>query len=329
MNDYDAIRNNWLTETQKHWDIWIDFGKRAMTGTTATRSSASDLSTDALFNGWPSMFAMTPPAAAQEFFLRLLGFSQSYFRMADQFLGGAAHYRDLPMGQWFEGMATPFQSRDRLAVWDLPLDTWRRTMSSMLPLPGDFLQAAQTEDMARVPPQLREHIDRFLAIPAVGYSREALEQYQKLTRLMVDYLRALTDYNFALMHVGARSTERFTKKIAEQDAPIDSLRKIYDLWVDAFEEGYAEFAMSSEHAVLFGRMVNALIAVKHQGSLLVDETLEAMNMPTRREINTMHLRVHEARRANYTLRAELELIRDRLDTYDHALNEREAAGTNR
>src|SRR6185369_9435648 len=143
------------------------------------------------------------------------------------------------------------------------------------------------------------------------------------------YLRALTDYNFALMQVGARSTERFTKKISEQDAPVNSLRKIYDLWVDAFEEGYAEFAMSSEHAALFGRMVNALIAVKHQGSLLVDEALESMNMPTRREINTMHLRVHEARRANFTLRAELELIRDRLDAYDHALSKREPAATNR
>jgi hypothetical protein len=63
---------------------------------------------------------------------------------------------------------------------------------------------------------------------------------------------------------------------------------------------------------MYGEMVNALMAVKHHGSLLVDEMLESMNMPTHREINTLHRRHHETRRDLRALRSEVEQLRDEL-----------------
>jgi len=148
----------------------------------------------------------------------------------------------------------------------------------------------------------------------VGYSRESQEQYQQLTRLVLDYQKAMQDYAIALSKVGVKSTDRFQEKLTEATAsngePVSSLRDFYNLWVDACEEVYGEYSMSSEYSEMYGEMVNAMMAVKHHGSLLVDETLESMNMPTHREINTLHQRLHEMRRDYRSLRDEIEQLRD-------------------
>ena len=88
-----------------------------------------------------------------------------------------------------------------------------------------------------------------------------------------------------------------------------SLREFYNIWVDACEEVYGEYAMSGEYSEMYGEMVNALMQVKRHSSLLVDEMLESMNMPTHREINTLHQRLHEMRREYRALRDEIEQLR--------------------
>jgi class III poly(R)-hydroxyalkanoic acid synthase PhaE subunit len=200
-----------------------------------------------------------------------------------------------------------------MSFWDMPLDTWQRTVSSFSPFPGDFLKAVHPEGADAMAGDMREHLDRFLSMPGVGYSRESQEQYQQLARLMLDYQKAMQDYAIALSKVGVKSTDRFQEKLAETTAsgePVSSLRAFYDLWVDACEQVYGDFAMTDEYSEMYGEMVNALMAVKHHGSLLVDEMLESMNMPTHREINTLHRRLHEMRRDYRALRSEVERLRD-------------------
>jgi polyhydroxyalkanoate synthase subunit PhaE len=58
------------------------------------------------------------------------------------------------------------------------------------------------------------------------------------------------------------------------------------LLVDCGEEAYAEFTYTKEFSDLYGRLTNALMAVKHHGRNVVDEILGALNMPTRRGMNT-------------------------------------------
>ena len=41
---------------------------------------------------------------------------------------------------------------------------------------------------------MRDQIDRFLSVPGVGYTRESQEQYQRLSRLLLDYQQALRDW---------------------------------------------------------------------------------------------------------------------------------------
>jgi hypothetical protein len=54
------------------------------------------------------------------------------------------------------------------------------------------------------------------------------------------------------------------------------------------------------------------MALKQRMSVMVDETLGAMNMPTRSELRTLQDRVQETRRENKRLRRELDALKREL-----------------
>jgi regulator of replication initiation timing len=98
----------------------------------------------------------------------------------------------------------------------------------------------------------------------------------------------------------------------ESGKPIDSARALYDNWVECCEGVYAEEVSTPEYARIHGELINAQMALKKRMSVMVDESLGAMNMPTRGELRTLQMRLQETRRENKHLRQELEAIKRRI-----------------
>ncbi len=112
-----------------------------------------------------------------------------------------------------------------------------------------------------------------------------------------------------------QSVERFEGKIKELSAAgkaVGSARELYDLWVDCCEEVYGEYVSTDEYATLHAELVNNLMQVKRHAGALIDEYLGAMNMPTRREVNTLHRRMQETRREGKAFAAELAGLKEEL-----------------
>jgi hypothetical protein len=82
--------------------------------------------------------------------------------------------------------------------------------------------------------------------------------------------------------------------------------------VHCCEEVYADEVSTPEYAHIHGQLVNAQMALKKRMSEMVDESLGAMNMPTRSELRTLQDRVQETRRENKHLRHELEAVKRRI-----------------
>ena len=320
----------WLDAQRKFWDAWMDMTRQA--GTAATKNQATENPwANGLDQWWKAVAPMTSGSAPllQDFFDKLVGMGKSYFSMAEHVATAPGADDKTPgdaVSDWLDRVREACsawgaslsaqqdpQLRDFMSFWNMPMDTWQRTASSFSPMPGDYLHALHPEGADAMAGDMREHLDRFLSMPGVGYSRESQEQYQQLARMVLDYQKAMQDYAIALSKVGVKSTDRFQEKLNESavsDEPVTSLRAFYDLWVDACEEVYGEYAMSGEYSEMYGEMVNALMQVKRHSSLLVDEMLESMNMPTHTEINTLHKRLHEMRREYRALREEIEQLRD-------------------
>ena len=175
-------------------------------------------------------------------------------------------------------------------------------------MPGDFLEDLKPENFERV-------TDRFLSVPGVGYTRESQESLQTGIKLWNQYVKASNEFNNAMCNVGINALDAMRVKIiqmAEQGKEINSLREVYDLWVDCNEEAYARFVFSDEYSELNGKLTNALMAVKQHGRNVVDEVLGGMNMPTRRGINTMQKRQQEMRREQKDANNKIENLQQEI-----------------
>jgi polyhydroxyalkanoate synthase subunit PhaE len=328
MADSDSTGDQWLEAQRRYWDAWMDMTRRGLEAATPAQKAAANPWADAMEQWWQSV-APSTPKPAQDLLGQMVNLGKSYFSMAEG-LGKMDPATDATqiVENWTRMMAEAFSSasqgmnpfagvagkagRQGLAFWDLPFDTVSRTMSAGMPFPGDFMKAFEVER----PTDVREQMDRMLSAPALGYARESQEQHQKFTRLMLEYEQAMTEYQTGFGGLGSRSMEAFKKRLedrAQEGGPVNSIREVFNIWVDACEEVYADYAMSDEYARRYGRMVNALMAVKHQGAQLVDEWLEAMNMPTRGDLGTVQRRLHDTRADYQRLRVQSESMRAELD----------------
>ena len=162
----------------------------------------------------------------------------------------------------------------------------------------------------------QEQFCRALSIPGLGYNREQQESIQKLARHLLAYHDALRAYKLAFAKTAKASLVSVQERLRvmhEAGEKIESLRALYDMWVDASEEAYADFAMSDEYQVVYGDLVNTLMHVRSDMNELAEHQYQLMNIPTRSEIDTMQHRQQENRRENRQLRHELAQLRAQVE----------------
>ncbi|MEO7430956.1 MAG: class III poly(R)-hydroxyalkanoic acid synthase subunit PhaE [Dokdonella sp.] len=138
-----------------------------------------------------------------------------------------------------------------------------------------------------------------LELPAFGMMRERQEQQQESAIAWLDYQEQTARYNALMLKASQRGFELFEGKLTEREQPgrqIDSMRALYDLWVDAAEEGYAEIALSKEFREIYGAMVNAQMRVRSHVQHSVERVATEFGMPTRSEINSIGERLQSLRR---------------------------------
>ena len=241
-----------------------------------------------------------------------------FFRMADTFARPMPQFGGSPTDAWshmtkaLNDMQKAFSGGQEqgdqalhkmMAFWELPYDNWQRMMSSLSPIPGDLLR-----NMPHAPAGT---VDKVLSAPGLGYTREEQSQYQDLIRRSLDYQKALQEYLSFFSGMGMKSIQRMRatlERLQASDKVIDSARGLYDTWVGCCEDVYAEDVQSAEYARIHGHLVNAQMALKQRMSIMVDESLGAMNMPTRNELRTLQDRVQQVRRENKALRKELHAL---------------------
>jgi class III poly(R)-hydroxyalkanoic acid synthase PhaE subunit len=135
--------------------------------------------------------------------------------------------------------------------------------------------------------------------PAFGYTRERQLQNQALLEAMREYADASARYQALIQRANAEGFERLQDKLKQHVEPgrqVDSLKALYDLWVDAAEEAYADIALSDEFRDVYGAMVNAQMHVRKLQQRQLDAWCREVGMPTRSEVESLGKRVQELRR---------------------------------
>lgn len=314
MSNGSLFNDDWLELQRKYWDSWAQMSRKAMGLESESKMTAP---WEGALDHWWKAWSPAASDASKAFMDKMIDQGKVFFRMAETFASRGEEGSDSSgIGFWtkaLEDMQKRFMgaadgSKDStermMSFWELPLDNWQRMMSSMSPMPGDFLR-----NMPHA--QFKDNLDRALSAPGLGYTREEQSQYQDLTRCAIEYQSALQDYAAFYSRLGMKSVERmgtYIQGIIDSGKPIESARALYDNWVASCEAVYAEEVATPEYAKTHGHLVNSQMALKKRLAIMVDENLGAMNMPSRSELRTLEDRLQETRRENKKLLHAVTLL---------------------
>ncbi len=140
----------------------------------------------------------------------------------------------------------------------------------------------------------------WLGMPTIGIGREHQERLQNLARAQLDYQEKLAAHNAALLKNAQQAFENFEKKLAEHESPgseITSARALFDLWIDAAEDAFAQMALSRDYREVYGQMVNAQMRLRQDVQKEIENLSGQLGMPTRTEMEAAHRKIAELERA--------------------------------
>ncbi len=137
------------------------------------------------------------------------------------------------------------------------------------------------------------------ATPAFGLNRERQMQQQTLGAAVLASMQASASYQQLIQRANAQGMQRLQDKLAEHAEPgrqIDSMKGLYDLWVDASEEAYADIALSDEFRDAYGEMVNTQMRVRQLQQKQTEQLCQELGVPTRSEVSSLGERLQALRR---------------------------------
>jgi len=332
MNDSSFWNEDWMKIQKDYWENWTEMSRQA-----AGLQAPPKPPWESAMEHWWQAVAPSVSGMPKDFMEKMLDQGKALFHMGNTITGQLTAGQDwaaaidktmADMQKAFEGSigAVTGASGSNAALsnlmgfWEMPMDNWQRMTSSLSLMPGDVLRNFSPHG----------HMDRFLSAPGLGYTREEEEQYKDTVQCAMNYQKALGEYAQFFSRTGILSVERMKQKIQELmegGGTIDSARGLYDLWISACEEVYGEQVMAPEYARIHGHLVNALMELKQRLGQMVDTSLGALNMPTRREIRTLQDRLQETRREDKALYGQLELLKEQVMQLKNQVAQLQATAT--
>jgi class III poly(R)-hydroxyalkanoic acid synthase PhaE subunit len=289
---------------QEYWDKWLNFNRQALE--TSPWSEALGFLWQALS---PSI-----PQDNQEVFKKFIEQGKNYFLFSEEFIkifqGLSAEDGQLS-GDWDqlwqkgltqlqENLVNSMRTGNQFGFWGLPLDNWQRTAAFFSNFPGDILQNLKAEAIKVLGEDLLHHeMQRFLSIPNHGVTREWQAQLQQGIRLWLTYQRAQEEYVNLFNKIGLHALDLLRDKIkakSQAGESFDSLKAVYELWLNCGEEAYAKFVHSEEYCKVYSNLINSLMAWKLYERKRIDEWLASLKLPTRQEFDTVIARLQQLRR---------------------------------
>jgi class III poly(R)-hydroxyalkanoic acid synthase PhaE subunit len=161
---------------------------------------------------------------------------------------------------------------------------------------------------------LRRDAGRWLHLPAFGQHREHQERLQALMQSQLDYQERNAAFNALMGKCAQRAFEVFEDRLAACEEPgrqVSSARGLFDLWIDAAEQAYAEIALSQEFREVSGALTNAQMRLRAGVQREVELVSAQFGMPTRTEVDSAHRKIAELERALRRTKAQADSGRPR------------------
>ncbi len=285
---------NFEDKARQYWSAWEDAMRHGQAAGSAARpppAPDSDVPQDwrKAVDWWSQLLTTQAAPQAQE--------------AIDRFLNQA--------GAWFGTMqevAAQFAGRDTSA--NEVSDAWRKAVQGqggqlMQWTLGSLRGGSQVgfdpwlQEAAQTWEKWRQENASWLDMPAFGLNRNHQARLQKLARAQQDYQEQSQAYGEQLKAAIEQAFTRFASKLSEHESSgsqLTSARALFDLWIEAAEESYADVALSDQFRQVYGGFANAHMRMRAALQEQVEELSERFGMPTRSEMDAAHRRIAELER---------------------------------
>lgn len=278
--------NQWQGLSRNLVSFWQDMARQAEAAGVPHRSPSPAAGWQHGFEQWARHFS-SGGGAQNETIDRIIDSAKSYAAFMQAALASATAAPAMPPNwndAWRGGFGIPGAS-------PMPFDT--SFLNAFQNLQGAGFGAMQ-------PPIANlDDLKGWMSLPAFGLAREHQEHHQKASVAWVEYQEQTARYGALMLKAAQRGFELFEGKLTEREQPgrqIETFRALYDLWVDAAEEGYAEIALSTEFREAYGAMVNAQMRLRSLIQQDVERLSGQLGMPTRSEVDSIGERLQALRR---------------------------------
>jgi polyhydroxyalkanoate synthase subunit PhaE len=157
---------------------------------------------------------------------------------------------------------------------------------------------------------------RFLSASAVGSTRESTEPLLKGFDAWVEMNRAAVDFQTELANTDMHAVEALMRRLVdmgEKGEHITTVRGFFDLWVDNHEKAYNELFGSDSFATIQGRFVNASLIYRRRQAEMLDELMDTVGLPSRKEVDQIHRHVHDLRIELRWMKRDMRALRRELE----------------
>src|SRR5690554_5668692 len=280
---------------QRYWSAWSDTMRQAAPGSGSQPGMQAGMQAWHNAVDWWTRQAHGNRAGVNDALERFNAQARTWFgqmqQIAAQFAGRNGTARDIAAA-WRESLG---------ASGDNPFPEMFRTMR------GHGLMGLEQwiEDASPYLDATLREGKGWLGMPAFGVGREHQERLQQLAQAQMEYQQANGAYNALMLKASQSAFEIFEDKLVEHEEPgrqIESPRALFDLWIDAAEEAYAEIALSLEFRKAYGELADAQMRLRAGIQAQIEQAARLFDLPTRSELDGAHRKIVELERAVRRLR---------------------------
>ncbi|AFC85559.1 poly(R)-hydroxyalkanoic acid synthase subunit PhaE [Frateuria aurantia] len=178
---------------------------------------------------------------------------------------------------------------------------------------GHWIEAMQRGDFKAMQALLMQ-------TPGLGSGRAEQERQKALIAAWMEYLAASQAYEALLRRSQIKGGEVLRDRLdrlCAENGSFESLRQIYDEWIDSAEAAYMDAALSEEFSRAYGALVNAQVRLRELQREHIEQQARTWGLPVSGDVDALGERVE-------SLRRELRQSQRRLAELEARLDAREA-----
>ena len=188
---------------------------------------------------------------------------------------------------------------------------WMNAMQGSMPMMGSAMlgdRSALTQMTNLYWDAYQDTFGQLLQAPGIGYTRELDEKIRRAFAAWIDHQQASYEYQVVLADTWVKAYEQLMREIVDMTQngqQFDSLRDFINHWSQTADHVFKDIFRSDAYVEAQSKLVNALMVYRVKQRDVNEKMLEAMDMPTRSEVDEANRRIYELRKEVKALKKQM------------------------